>query len=94
MMLLHFQIKARQSCSGIDVKDVLMDMRQYRMGLIQTFQQLRFSYLAIIEGACSILSIAMSPDSGFGGDQELVSESVFTNSSAVQIVLTHPCNIC
>jgi hypothetical protein len=26
-------------------------MRQYRMGLIQTADQLRFSYLAIIEGA-------------------------------------------
>ena len=26
-------------------------MRQYRMGLIQTAEQLRFSYIAIVEGA-------------------------------------------
>lgn len=32
------------------VKDILMEMRKYRMGLIQTADQLRFSYLAIIEG--------------------------------------------
>lgn len=30
-------------------------MRHYRMGLIQTPDQLRFSYLAIIEGAKIIL---------------------------------------
>jgi len=39
-----------------------MDMRKYRMGLIQTPHQLRFSYLAIIEGAKSI--VVNSPDSG------------------------------
>lgn len=32
------------------VKDVLIEMRKYRMGLIQTPGQLRFSYLAIIKG--------------------------------------------
>lgn len=35
---------------NIVVKDILMDMRKYRMGLIQTPDQLRFSYLAVIEG--------------------------------------------
>lgn len=30
---------------------MLLDMRKYRMGLIQTPDQLRFSYQAIIEGA-------------------------------------------
>ena len=40
-----------------------MDMRKYRMGLIQTPDQLRFSYLAIIEGSARVLS--ESPDSGF-----------------------------
>nr|XP_039250690.1 tyrosine-protein phosphatase non-receptor type 2-like [Styela clava] len=34
-----------------DVKETLLEMRKYRMGLIQTAQQLRFSYLAIAEGA-------------------------------------------
>nr|XP_018896081.1 PREDICTED: tyrosine-protein phosphatase non-receptor type 1-like isoform X1 [Bemisia tabaci] len=33
-----------------EVGEVLLDMRKYRMGLVQTVQQLRFSFLAIVEG--------------------------------------------
>ncbi|XP_076372975.1 tyrosine-protein phosphatase non-receptor type 1-like, partial [Tachypleus tridentatus] len=40
----------------IKVRDILLAMRKYRMGLIQTPDQLRFSYLAIIEGAKQILA--------------------------------------
>lgn len=32
------------------VSDLLLELRQYRMGLIQTADQLFFSYQAIIEG--------------------------------------------
>lgn len=35
--------------------DVLLEMRRCRMGLIQTADQLRFSYLAVIEGAKFIM---------------------------------------
>ena len=42
--------------NSIDVKSVLLNMRSYRMGLIQTPDQLRFSYLAIIAGGKRILS--------------------------------------
>lgn len=35
----------------MNVREVLLEMRQSRMGLIQTPDQLRFSYAAIIEGA-------------------------------------------
>eukprot|EP00073_Rattus_norvegicus_P041155 XP_008770302.1 PREDICTED: tyrosine-protein phosphatase non-receptor type 2 isoform X1 [Rattus norvegicus] len=35
----------------VNVKQILLSMRKYRMGLIQTPDQLRFSYMAIIEGA-------------------------------------------
>ncbi|CAO2639464.1 Tyrosine-protein phosphatase non-receptor type 2 [Lemmus lemmus] len=35
----------------VSVKQVLLNMRKYRMGFIQTPDQLRFSYMAIIEGA-------------------------------------------
>ena len=34
-----------------DVKKTLLEMRTYRGGLIQTMEQLRFSYIAILEGA-------------------------------------------
>lgn len=37
--------------NSVDVKEILLEMRRYRMGLIQTPDQLRFSYQAIIEGA-------------------------------------------
>lgn len=37
--------------NSVDVKEILLEMRQYRMGLIQTAEQLKFSYRAIIEGA-------------------------------------------
>ncbi|CAG7729408.1 unnamed protein product [Allacma fusca] len=35
----------------VNVKDILLEMRKFRMGLIQTSDQLRFSYMAILEGA-------------------------------------------
>ncbi|GLV33905.1 Protein tyrosine phosphatase 61F [Carabus blaptoides fortunei] len=41
----------RAGLNSVNVKDILLEMRKYRMGLIQTPDQLRFSYLAIIEGA-------------------------------------------
>ncbi|XP_078040684.1 tyrosine-protein phosphatase non-receptor type 2-like isoform X2 [Augochlora pura] len=37
--------------NSVNVRDVLIEMRRSRMGLIQTPEQLRFSYAAIIEGA-------------------------------------------
>ncbi|XP_044282240.1 tyrosine-protein phosphatase non-receptor type 2 isoform X2 [Varanus komodoensis] len=40
---------------SVDIKQVLLNMRKYRMGLIQTPDQLRFSYMAVIEGAKYIM---------------------------------------
>ncbi|MEE6506647.1 hypothetical protein FKM82_007775 [Ascaphus truei] len=45
----------RKDPSSVDIKQVLLEMRKYRMGLIQTADQLRFSYLAVIEGAKFIM---------------------------------------
>lgn len=45
----------RKDPSSVDLQRVLLDMREYRMGLIQTPDQLRFSYLAVIEGAKCIM---------------------------------------
>uniref|UniRef100_A0A3B4TS96 protein-tyrosine-phosphatase n=1 Tax=Seriola dumerili TaxID=41447 RepID=A0A3B4TS96_SERDU len=42
--------------SSVDIQKVLLDMREYRMGLIQTPDQLRFSYMAVIEGARLVLT--------------------------------------
>lgn len=56
--LLYLQMDKRKDPSSVDVKQVLLEMRKYRMGLIQTADQLRFSYLAVIEGAKFIMGDA------------------------------------
>ncbi|XP_027477018.1 tyrosine-protein phosphatase non-receptor type 1 isoform X3 [Zalophus californianus] len=48
----------RKDPSSVDIKKVLLEMRKFRMGLIQTADQLRFSYLAVIEGAKFIMGDA------------------------------------
>ncbi|XP_040209862.1 tyrosine-protein phosphatase non-receptor type 2 isoform X3 [Rana temporaria] len=48
-------IEKRKDPSTVDIKQVLLDMRRYRMGLIQTPGQLRFSYMAVIEGTKMIM---------------------------------------
>ncbi|XP_033856575.1 tyrosine-protein phosphatase non-receptor type 2 isoform X3 [Acipenser ruthenus] len=45
----------RKDHSFVNIKKILLDMRKYRMGLIQTPDQLRFSYMAVTEGAKYIM---------------------------------------
>ncbi|KAJ8013427.1 hypothetical protein DPEC_G00053150 [Dallia pectoralis] len=45
----------RNDPSSVDIQKVLLDMREFRMGLIQTPDQLRFSYRAVREGAKCII---------------------------------------
>lgn len=49
--LCHSQMEKRKDPKSVDIKKILLDMRRYRMGLIQTADQLRFSYMAVKEGA-------------------------------------------
>ena len=42
---------AKEGPGPVKIQDVLLEMRTYRMGLIQTEFQLKFSYEAIAEGA-------------------------------------------
>ncbi|XP_018412332.1 PREDICTED: tyrosine-protein phosphatase non-receptor type 2 [Nanorana parkeri] len=48
-------IEKRKDPSTVEIKQVLLNMRSYRMGLIQTPGQLRFSYMAVIEGTKLIM---------------------------------------
>ncbi|PIK52763.1 hypothetical protein BSL78_10337, partial [Apostichopus japonicus] len=41
--------------NGLQLQQLLLEMRKCRMGLIQTPEQLRFSYIAVLEGANTIL---------------------------------------
>lgn len=62
----------------MSVKDLVLEMRRYRMGLIQTAEQLRFSYQSIIEGAETLgidLRSPVYPSSYNNGDTGNPSES-------------------
>ncbi|XP_062865385.1 tyrosine-protein phosphatase non-receptor type 2 isoform X2 [Trichomycterus rosablanca] len=62
----------------VDIKKVLLDMRKYRMGLIQTPDQLRFSFMAVLEGAKCIMgdsSVQKLWQELSKEDQEVVPES-------------------
>ncbi|XP_035678561.1 tyrosine-protein phosphatase non-receptor type 1-like [Branchiostoma floridae] len=48
--------------NSLNMRQLLLEMRQYRMGLIQTPDQLRFSYLAVLEGARTVLGMATEED--------------------------------
>ncbi|MEE6464570.1 hypothetical protein FKM82_006293 [Ascaphus truei] len=48
-------MEKRTDPSSVDIKQVLLNMRSYRMGLIQTPGQLRFSYMAVLEGTKYIM---------------------------------------
>ncbi|XP_068090800.1 tyrosine-protein phosphatase non-receptor type 2 [Hyperolius riggenbachi] len=56
-------IEKRKDPATVDIKQVLLDMRHYRMGLIQTPGQLRFSYMAVIEGTKSIMASSSTQNS-------------------------------
>lgn len=47
---------------AVNIKQRLLDMRTFRMGLIQTDDQLKFSYQAIIEGARQLGLITIVPN--------------------------------
>lgn len=44
------EVERMGNLDQIDIKAMLLEIRQYRVGLIQTPDQLRFTYLAILEG--------------------------------------------
>lgn len=49
-VFVFVQIESTGDMEQISITDVLLEIRQYRVGLIQTPDQLRFTYLAILEG--------------------------------------------
>ncbi|XP_068955706.1 tyrosine-protein phosphatase non-receptor type 2 isoform X4 [Petaurus breviceps papuanus] len=55
LKLENIHMEKRDDPFSVDIKQVLLNMRKYRMGLIQTPDQLRFSYMAVIEGAKFIM---------------------------------------
>lgn len=54
------KLEACKDLSGVNVQSVLLNMRRQRLGLIQTPDQLRFSYIAILQGAIQDLHLETS----------------------------------
>lgn len=54
--------QTEKGSAKINVQEVLLQMRKYRSGLIQTRDQLRFAYRAIIQGAKDILDLPNGDD--------------------------------
>jgi len=52
----------KMGSQAVNIKERLLDMRTCRMGLIQTEDQLKFSYLSIIEGARQMKLISNVPE--------------------------------
>ncbi|XP_020897721.1 tyrosine-protein phosphatase non-receptor type 1 isoform X2 [Exaiptasia diaphana] len=44
------EVEKTKDLNGVDIKKTLLEIRTYRLGLIQTPDQLRFTYAAILEG--------------------------------------------
>ena len=57
---LSFQLEQTRDLGTIDLQQILLSMRRQRLGLIQTADQLRFSYIAILQGALQDLELEPS----------------------------------
>lgn len=44
----------------MDLQGTLLDMRRQRLGLVQTADQLRFSYIAVLQGALQDMELEPS----------------------------------
>ncbi|XP_025836006.1 tyrosine-protein phosphatase non-receptor type 2 isoform X2 [Agrilus planipennis] len=68
--------------NSVDVKEVLLEMRRYRMGLIQTPEQLKFSYQAIIEGIKHLSQPNTSDKENSNSDVVVVNDNDLYESSS------------
>eukprot|EP00066_Takifugu_rubripes_P009886 XP_003977261.2 PREDICTED: tyrosine-protein phosphatase non-receptor type 2-like isoform X1 [Takifugu rubripes] len=84
----------RKDSSSVDIRSILLDMRKYRMGLIQTPDQLRFSYMAVLEGAKHIRgdeSLQNRRQESSKEKQEVMSEPPGATQSGTRYP-SEPCN--
>ncbi|XP_026139982.1 tyrosine-protein phosphatase non-receptor type 2-like isoform X2 [Carassius auratus] len=77
----------RKDPSSVDIQKVLLDMREYRMGLIQTPDQLRFSYMAVMEGAKSLLEDSAQQVSSMKQPEEWQEPEAYLVSSSQSSIL-------
>ena len=55
-------IERSGTLDGLNVNDILLDLRMQRLGLVQTSEQLKFSYLAILNAAHTTLGLGQNTE--------------------------------
>ena len=82
-------IERAGSLNGLNVKDILLDIRKQRLGLVQTSEQLRLAYLTILNAAHHVLGLGQSMD---GLKKEVEDEIVAAESHNEEplLVSVHP----
>ena len=68
--------------NSVNLQEILLDMRKQRMGLIQTHDQLKFSYIAILQGAYQILGKDAFPALNEEEEEEEEEEEVESEDSS------------
>ena len=72
--IFSFQLEQTRDLATIDLQQILLSMRRQRLGLIQTADQLRFSYIAILQGALQDLELEPSNYDDLSDSEEDVPE--------------------
>lgn len=54
------QLEETKDIASVDLQPTLLEMRQQRLGLVQTADQLRFSYIAVLQGALQDMGLEPS----------------------------------
>ena len=77
------QLEQTKDLSLLDLQQILLGMRRQRLGLIQTPDQLRFSYIAILQGALNDLGLENTTFDLEDSEEDSVEES---ESKSVNLV--------
>ena len=67
-------MEATHDLASVDLQQILLSMRRQRLGLIQTADQLRFSYIAVLQGALQDLELEPSNYDDLSDSEEDVPE--------------------
>ncbi|VDN10832.1 unnamed protein product [Dibothriocephalus latus] len=70
VLFASHNLESRGSMHDVDLAKILLSLRQCRMGIIQTAQQLRYSYCAIVEGGTMLLSTPPNDDEDADTDSD------------------------
>ena len=80
------QLEATRDLASVDLQQILLSMRRQRLGLIQTADQLRFSYIAVLQGALQDLELEPSNYDDLSDSEEDVPEEDSDEESDSELI--------